>query len=246
MGNIGSPLPMVVVVGPYRSGTSLTVGILEALGGWFGENDVREGNYSNPMGFFEDKELDRICKSFVELPSHRVSDELAGLSSELVAWRREMESKVSEGNRFLVAKNPLFCLLGGTISRAWGENTKVIRVSREEGASALSIVKRKWKLGGNAPFGLDESTRLIKLMKEGSIVGFSVFEVLDVRFEDLIEIPERTVTEISEFLGFDYDEAMILAAKQLIRPELDRSEIGFVRNLLLRMKNAIGRLGRIG
>ena len=103
--------PIVVVLGQYRGGTSAVTGVVKKLGGWGGEGDVRPPNISNPTGFHENPKLDIICKNFFKIPEHTPTGELSIKVEGLENWRGLEEESSSDDSIFIVAKNPLLCLL---------------------------------------------------------------------------------------------------------------------------------------
>lgn len=207
---------IVVVLGQYRGGTSAVAGVVKGLGAWGGESDVRPPNISNPTGFHEEPGLDTVCKGFFSLPDHSPKGEISDRVLGLVEWRRLMEKNCPDNVRFVVAKNPLLCLLTEAIHTAWPD-AKYIGVRRDLKHSCRSIIQRDW--GWDREHIMHALSSMVE-ERDSFLYGKDV-HWLD--YEALVNEPVLETNRISDFLGIEIGQDEIIGAAGIIDPRLRRS-----------------------
>ena len=210
--------PLVVVLGQYRGGTSAITGIVKKLGGWGGDGDVRPPNISNPTGFHENPSLDSVCKSFFELPEHKPLGETSQKVEELKDWREEQEDSSPERSKFLVAKNPLLCLMSNEIDLAWPD-AKYIGVRRDPDHSRRSVIARGWDWSEE-----QVTSSILSMVKERDIF-LERKSCLWVDFESAISDPDLVTRKIAEFIDLGIGDSEIIEASKTINPKLRRANL---------------------
>lgn len=213
-----SSRPLIVVLGQYRGGTSAITGIVKMLGGWGGEGDVRPPNISNPTGFHEDPSLDSVCKSFFELPEHIPTGNKNNKIEKLKNWREEMQGCIPQTSKFLVAKNPLLCLMSDEMDSAWPD-AKYIAVRRDPNHSRRSVIARGWD------WTEEQITYSILSMVRERDIFLENKPCLWVDFESVISDPERVARSIADFIDLGIGNSDIIKASRTINPKLRRANI---------------------
>lgn len=213
--NVGENM-IVVILGPYRSGTSLVSGIVKSLGGWSGDEDLRPPNISNPTGFNEEPGLDRLCKNLIDIPSHRFNHDPAEIIPKLTEWEAEMKISLPLESTFVFAKNPLLCLICEEFAKSWQE-MKVISVERDLTHSIRSVKSRKW---GWSDYEIEES---LKKMIDSRALFLDSYDHLSVDYDKIIDKPEESVDLIIDYLGIEINENMREDAIGIVNPIFRRS-----------------------
>lgn len=209
--------PIVVVLGQYRGGTSAVTGVVKKLGGWGGEGDVRPPNISNPTGFHENPKLDIICKNFFKIPEHTPTGELSIKVEGLENWRVLEEESSSDDSIFIVAKNPLLCLLTQEMDLAWPD-AKYIGVRRNSEHSCRSIIDRGWNWSEEQIIHSISSM----VMERDQFLSEKTCHWVD--FESLLAYPELETKKIADFINLGIDEEKIASASRTINPKLSRAD----------------------
>lgn len=208
---------LVVILGPYRSGTSLVSGIAKSLGGWSGDEDLRPPNISNPTGFNEEPRLDNLCKSLIDIPSHRFNHDPREIIPKLMEWETSMRESLPPDSTFIFAKNPLLCLICDEFMASWKE-TKIIAVSRPISHSIRSVKSRKWGWSD------DEIEETLKKMIDTRRQFIDRNEHLFIDYDQIIDKPEESVDLIIDFLGIECTENGRKSAIGIVNPILRRSD----------------------
>lgn len=182
----------MVVVGPYRSGTSCVAGILSTLGVEFGA--CKPPTHHNPKGFFEHfASCERLKRAFDE----RTGDVLVSQSEVgqiLLDWRIELDALPAP---VVGLKHPLLCYLGVELDELFaGADVRYVFTERPAAAITESLVRCNWQWirGVNVP---ELVLRLISA-RESTSRGKNVFRV---SFENLLAAPDAFITRLAEFAG---------------------------------------------
>ena len=217
---------MVVILGPYRSGTSLVAGLAKRVGGWAGSSDIRRPNIGNPDGYVEEPRLDAILKEHVSVPEHIVSEEVSEISGDLVEWRISMEDECPENSSFIVAKNPLFCLVIPQIIDAWPD-ARFVSLTRNRVHSIKSIGDRNW---GWTDEEIINAIDTMITQRDGGLPKGS----LNIGYDEIVDNPRTGVEGLIQFLGISPSESQKQAAIGAISRNLRRSDkqVGFLRGIL--------------
>lgn len=220
-------LPVVLVMGMHRSGTSLLTAMLQSLGGWLGpKNRLAAARRDNPLGFYE--QIDFVA----------INDDL--LASAQAGWDAPPES-----NPFTLAGqiNPdavgatqrANCLMRGLLRTAPANaNGVVVKDPR------VSLVAEYWFniIHSVRPVIIirspDEVARSLNARGDNSIQGgyrlwlqyqerllklkFPVPPIL-VRQSELVADPAKVLTDLASQLNWHVTEAQMNEAVSLYRKE---------------------------
>lgn len=202
----------VIVLGPFRSGTSLVSGILEALGADFGPPDQlypRPDRY-NPGGYYQRPDVVRANSRLIRIaggslcnpPSveKRVTpDDKKALGTVDVAW--------AEGLERWAVKDPRFCATLGVWIAAEllnEEQLRIVRVRRRIESTALSVIRHhevSTFCGGDLQAARVMSARYDELAERQ--IRVLKIPTLEVFYESFLAEPAQTVRTLVEFLEVD-------------------------------------------
>jgi len=144
----------VMVMGPYRTGTSCVAGILHHLGVHWG-SQVGPGDELNPKGYFEDLKFANLVRTlYCEgefQKTGKVDESLWVEESGRRRWLKEWFDGVKgEGKwKFAGAKHPMACLAGEDLINALGGNLHVIATNRQLDDTVASMSKTRWTHGAS-------------------------------------------------------------------------------------------------
>ncbi len=136
------PPRIVAVIGPYRSGTSMTASILGAMGCDAG--DYFKGK-ANPLGFYEDRRLGNLLKKdLCPEPALTLNYDRYYRITMLREWMRQ---RVAETDQIIVAKHPILTLLLDEAVEAWRVfgDVRVVATKRDLATSIASMKKTGWR-----------------------------------------------------------------------------------------------------
>jgi hypothetical protein len=209
----GSAVPIVAILGMYRSGASRVAGILHTLGVYLGE-EFRRFPHKYSRRFFENRKLAQLCRRIYAEP---MLDEVLsrpvriGLLSE---WGDQHRQEASNYGILAGGKHPILSLLGSELVEAWGESTRFIATHRnfEDAVSSLAECKWKWDrraaevaqrrlrdacdafLSRRSHLAVDaESVRSEPRKQVARIVEFLDIEVTQEQMDDAIAAGQRTL-----------------------------------------------------
>jgi hypothetical protein len=213
----------VVVLGASRSGTSVTAGVLSALGVDMGR--VREGTADNPMGAFEDRDFEAIHrdlfravgadKNYWDPPTR---EEIAAAASGVTAEIERFIRDKSSGKTLWGWKHPR-SILTIDLFLPYLSRPHFIIVFRNPIGIARSSVEITSRYEDKVDF-----LRALKL------TNYYYTEMVDflrrnpelprifIAFEDLVRHPLRETRRLAEFLGIDWTEEKQRRVERLIIP----------------------------
>lgn len=201
----------VFIVGPGRCGGSCTTGVLNCMGLYL-NGDLRPPNNNNPKGFFEhmrtmdlnDKILENLGTS-VNDPDSSKPDLATPLAlSEKKLIKEHLQKYFGQEEQFGVKDGRIALLLPLYVAAAQelGFSVKIIAVWRDPEEIARSYFKFN---------GSPVQETLVKVHKRYALIEqyATMYEIMVVRFEDLLKTPHVTVNAIQEFLPFlkSYEQA---------------------------------------
>lgn len=213
----------IVVLGPYRSGTSVTAQVLSALGVDFGpKRYFVPSSRENPGGYYERVDINQANERLIESSGQTMA--LPGDPRELAAkadiktldaadmnWR---SSQKSWG-----VKDPRYCatLLAWVESgRMDRNNLRIVHVRRKLEPAVKSGMS--FPAIRNFCDGTEQGVRTM-LARYAELAQWHVdtlgIPTLTIDYEQLIKEPEKTVQQIADFLGVT-DARQIRKATQII------------------------------
>jgi hypothetical protein len=223
---VSNPPPLgtgVIVLGPYRSGTSVTAQVLNALGVDFGpKRYFVPASLHNPGGFYERVDINQANELLLESGGQTMGlpgdpRELAAKADAAVIDRADMNWRST--SRFWGVKDPRFCATLLT----WIDSGRMDR-------SALRIVHVRRKLEGavkssmafesirNYCDGTEEAVRKM-LARYAELAEWHVEQLgiptITIEYDELLKQPELVVKRIADFLGVT-DPGQIRRATRII------------------------------
>jgi hypothetical protein len=210
-GKPSTELPAVVVVlGPFRGGTSCVAGIIHHLGVSMGAN-LKKPSSLCPKGFFEAIRLGNFCrKSFRETQMIEQNTQF-----ERVAWLRKWANGRRRHGSVIGAKHPTLCLMVPDMIEAWPK-TVFVAVHRPVQESIDSLVRRRWNRS--------VAERVVPMMIErrNEALRSCGRPTLHVDYHEVLDDPGYWVRCIAEFLNISPTEEQIRLATEFVDPKLYR------------------------
>lgn len=217
------PATGIIVLGPYRSGTSVTAQILSALGVDFGPKKYFvPASHNNPGGFYERVDINQANERLIESGGQTLAypgdprelaqkADISTLDAADMSWRGP--------SQFWGVKDPRLCsslftwIEYGRMDRS---HVKVVHVRRRlEPAvrSSMSFISIR-----NFCDGTEEGVRKM-LARYAELAQWHVdalkLPTLSFDYEELIKTPEPVIRRIAEFLGV-MDERKIRRAIKIV------------------------------
>lgn len=177
--------PIVVISGLPRSGTSMTMQMLEAGGMSIVTDGVRTPGEDNPKGYYEDERVKEL---------HKEKDK---------SWLREARGKAIKIISFLLKDLPDT------------NNYKVLFMHRSLDEVLASQQKMLERTGETSETGDERMLELFEnhLWKVNYLLRHrSDFEVMDLKYKEIIESPLAQAERIREFLGNRLDVEQMAGA----------------------------------
>jgi hypothetical protein len=183
---------VVAVIGPARSGTSCTAGIVHYLGISMGTR-LRRPSRKNPKGFFEDRPFQVIVRN----PGNRVT--------KFRAYARQ------RGGEVIGVKAARLCVHVPSLVSAF-PNLKVITVDRPIPEIVASLKKNRRNV----------SPSFVKrrIQKRDNDIQSLKVDVLRLQYHETLKDPTGTVDKIIAFLGITPTEEQRAKAIEFIDPSL--------------------------
>lgn len=213
----------VIVLGPYRSGTSVTSQVLSALGVDFGPKKYFvPASHNNPGGFYERVDINRANEALLESAGESLAypgdpREIAKkadahtLDSADMNWR--------SAGQFWGVKDPRFCatllawIESGRMDRG---NLCIVHVRRNLEPAVRSAMS--FESVRNFCDGTEEGVRTM-LARYAELAQWHVDQLklptFEFDYEQLIREPEPIVAQIAEFLGVS-DSSQIRRATRIV------------------------------
>ena len=183
--------PIVVVSGLPRSGTSMTMKMLEAGGLTVVTDGLRTADEDNPKGYYEDERVKRL---------HQEEDK---------AWLREARGKVVKIISFLLKSLPA------------EHNYQVILMHRNLREIVASQNKMLGRLGKPNELPDDAAVQLLasQVKDAAFFLQRPHFEVLELQYSETLENARPQAERIAQFLGrpLDVEKMAAVVDRQLYR-----------------------------
>lgn len=185
-------LPLVMVLGTWRSGTSALAGVLHHLGVYFGDNF---GQLRHPTPFpntFESADLFPIIWASLKEPEMEPLRPVNETRTELSAWLQQHSFDAAQaGFKVIGMKHPAACVLADLIQDLW-PSVLTVRTERELRDCLKSMKKLGWDWPENrALTGLQAQHDAARKFCDGPVFEFPQF----------LEAPEETVDRLAEYLN---------------------------------------------
>ena len=183
----------LVVLGMHRSGTSAITGLLHLCGAWVGEqHELTDANIENPHGFWERRDLRRICDTLLHSAGADwwkvASFDSEAIPHAVLAEQREAFARVvSNLNRHgpWVIKEPRLCLLVSLL-RDYIRNPVCVHIFRDPLEVARSLQRRNG-------FGIAGGIALWETYNRWALDGSLALPRVAVDHESLMTQPMETL-----------------------------------------------------
>ncbi|MBI1784723.1 sulfotransferase [Candidatus Sumerlaeota bacterium] len=215
-----SPSIGIIVLGPYRSGTSVVSQVLTALGVDFGEAEkMFGGDARNPGGYFERADINEANTRFIQSAGYTLGDpgdpdELIGRGDAEIL--RALDLSWLARSRMWGIKDPRLCatLAGWIEFRLIDPNSiRIINVTREIDPIVQSVCKFEevFDYCGRSRAGAREMTeRYLRLAQWQT--ARSGAPVCELKYETLIADPKGTIEALASFIGARDEKKIARAA----------------------------------
>ena len=195
--------PMIVVLGPYRSGTSCVAGVLWNLGVHMGRKQhVISGSQALT---FEDKALQTIlsvCLKEPGAPEVAIDD----LELALGRWARRHRDDGGLQEKRCGAKHPLLCSVIPILARQFAP-VIAVSVERPLEESIVSLQLQDW--WGMSPRAYASPQQQIFDHRQRHL---HEIDHITLAYQDLLDAPEETITRLAQNLGLETTDAQLQAA----------------------------------
>lgn len=200
----------VAIVGLHRGGTSMTAGIVRALGAYMGDNPLPPSD-TNPYGYFEDADIvdmhNKIMGNQWYFPKIEFNKETRDEYINLLYAK-------FGGRKAFAIKDPRLCYMLPYFLDSFdiADEVKVIAVYRDPWLAAYSLAEReRLKFSLALEISLNYTAAMVM-----SINGLGE-RLMRIRYIDMLLKPESSVLAIAKFVGANPVES---AAFQVIDRDL--------------------------
>ena len=191
----------VFIVGMPRSGTTLTEQILSGLDGVFAAGELLYGkNALNQMN------IDGYTIQIPECPVFTNEDETVSLEQRGAYYLEKVEAIAKEGSRRIIDKLPHNFQWIGPLHLTL-PNASFIHMRRHPAETCLSAYRMLFSEGHHWSDDLKTMGMYYRLYTELMAHWKNVLpegSILDVRYEDVVNNPERESRRIAEHLGIEW------------------------------------------
>ena len=206
----GSAQTFIVVMGPYRSGTSLVSQILSDLGVYFGPHSAFQlpADRFNPGGYFQREDVVDANRHLIEATSASIG-EPSHPEVILDAWLADRsfapDLDWAPAARVCASKDPRFSatLLTWLRNGVFGDRpVKIVRISRDLQAVARSACQHK-EVGSFCDYDPQKALAMATLYDAYAAwhCDHSGIPAHVVEYERLVDQPDRSVADLAAFVG---------------------------------------------
>jgi hypothetical protein len=206
-------MKLILVCGPWSSGTTAVSGMLEKLGvlgipPYFRTNDERTKNSYESILFRDcvDKLVSDKTLSVTAKPEE-ISNQVKLFKEQIIEKYASQESQSKEITFFL--KYPLSAFLINEFTSQF--NTKLIYVLRPFSSIEKTRLRRSW----TKQFGQEGAQVIYSRMF--SVMINRLYPTMIIRYDEMIRNPAIAAKKLSEFAGINSNEEQINDALNFIR-----------------------------
>jgi hypothetical protein len=201
-------MELVLVCGPWSSGTTVVAGLLERLGlrglpPYFVTSDPRTPNS------FESLEFRRLIGELVDEDTLRMRVDWSAAEQRLLEFRQHLEQRADDGAAPLFLKYPPSALLIPEICRVF--DTRLVYVLRPMQAIEATCERRNWA----AQFGAAGAQVIYPAMFQ-ALVDHEYPTHL-VRYTELLRDPGAQTGALARFCGLPAEADVIARAAAVVR-----------------------------
>ena len=208
--NTPNILPVIAVVGPFRSGTSCVAGTLHNLGISMGLKFIKSAKF-NLKGTFEAQWLQKICKECYEEPNMIEREPKSSRVAKLREWAIGRTKQLAIGS-LIGAKHPTLCLMVEDMVEAWPQ-VRIISVDRPIEESVESGLRTGW---------LPTAEQIIPKMVEirDTVIAATKVPTLRVSYHNLLDNPRSVIYQMINFCGISPNKREVDFAVHFVDPAL--------------------------
>jgi hypothetical protein len=201
-------MQLILVCGPWSSGTTVVAGLLERLGlrglpPYFVTSDPRTPDS------FESMDFRRLIGELIDESTLRMRVDWSVAQQRLLEFRERLEQQADDGATPLFLKYPPSALLIPEICQAFA--TRLVYVLRPMKAIEATRERRNWQ----AQFGAAGAQVLYPAMFQ-ALVDHE-FPTHLVRYTELLRDPVAHTGQLARFCGLPADADVIARAAALVR-----------------------------
>jgi hypothetical protein len=201
-------MQLILVCGPWSSGTTVVAGLLERLGlrglpPYFVTSDPRTPNS------FESLEFRRLIGELVDEDTLRVRVDWPVAEQRLLEFRRHLEQRAEDGAVPFFLKYPPSALLIPEICRVF--DTRLVYVLRPMQAIEATCERRNWA----GQFGAAGAQVIYPAMFQALVDR--EFPTHLVRYAELLRDPAAHAGHLARFCGLPADAEVIARAAAFVR-----------------------------
>jgi hypothetical protein len=208
------PRPVIVVLGPFRGGTSCTAGLLHQLGVSMGASwSTIPGN---PKGTFEARRLAQFCRRVYKEPWLVAQTTRAQRVAGLQAWLADRQHAVPAPAP-IGAKHPSLCLMVPEILEAW-PGARFVAIDRPLAECVASLAKLKnW---GWPAESIEPTLRRLVETRDRDLAALPAERVLRIAYRDIVADPTAAAQTLAAFAGVAPAPNVLAAAAAWVDPAL--------------------------
>ena len=201
-------MQLILVCGPWSSGTTVVAGLLERLGlrglpPYFVTSDPRTSNS------FESMDFRRLIGELVDENTLRMRVDWPVAQQRLLEFRKSLEQQADDGAALLFLKYPPSALLIPEICQVFA--TRLVYVLRPMQAIEATRERRSWQV----QFGAAGAQVLYPAMFQ-ALVDYE-FPTHLVRYTELLRDPAAHAGQLARFCGLSADADVIARAAAFVR-----------------------------
>ncbi len=202
--------PIIVVLGPWCSGTSAVAGVLHHLGVFMGTQF--DWNYRELHQTWEDSHLSQLCRRAFSEPGAQLQMDAGSLEAKLGSWADNHRRAARIRGRRAGVKHPLLCVAMDFVREAWGPVVPVV-VDRPIANVIASLNRLGW--WQDEPERAESTAHLIAARDQ----ALAVTTTVRVDFEELRAAPADVIRRLADELGLAVTQAQLkAAAESVVKP----------------------------
>lgn len=199
---------LILVCGPWSSGTTVVSAMLERLGArglppYFRTNDPRTENS------FESLAFRAVVGELIDEDAMRMRVDWPAAQARIIAFREQLEATIGDAGAPLFLKYPLSAVLIPEICQAFA--TRLVCVLRPLAAIEATRERRGWPVQHGAAGARALYPRMFEALVETRT------PVLMLRYDEILDAPRPQAEQLARFCELPADEEHIARAAALVR-----------------------------